>query len=218
MFSCCRTQGWQYCAVKAQRLVSTDTFAPPPCLDRCIGMAQNLGSKKRWLWKLWNWWLGRLGALHPMVPALTVFYSEFLGSFGLVPPLKLCYKISCDLWTVLSSSPFLDPSCHRVPPKKTQLPIGSSAGIAICFMTSGAGQLSSQVCDPGMTTVAPFSALKLSSKAHTVAMEKGTRGRGMRQNWSSKWKGCGVSPGGGMYTRNHQLKSIKMVLEIVSTT
>jgi hypothetical protein len=37
--------------------------------------------------------------------------------------------------------------------------------------------------------VAPFSALKFSSKAQTVAIEKGARGRGMRQNWSSKWKG-----------------------------
>ena len=32
MFSCCRTQGWQYCAVKAHRLVSRLTLAPPPCL------------------------------------------------------------------------------------------------------------------------------------------------------------------------------------------
>lgn len=32
MFSCCRTHGWQYCAVKAHRLVSMLTSAPPPCL------------------------------------------------------------------------------------------------------------------------------------------------------------------------------------------
>ena len=32
MFSCCRTHGWQYCAVKAHRLVSMLTLAPPPCL------------------------------------------------------------------------------------------------------------------------------------------------------------------------------------------
>ena len=40
------------------------------------------------------------------------------------------------------------------------------------------GRRSSHKCDFGTTTVAPFSALKLSSKAQTVAMEKGCRGRG----------------------------------------
>ena len=138
---------------------------------------------------------------------------------------------------------YLSSRYQRVPVKKTQLPMGSSAGIAISCVSNNedetqdepsnfrnhhvtsvlspirttfpycalkklqqkqpfhcqkcitktqlqstsifSGRRSSHKCDFGTTTVAPFSALKLSSKAQTVAMEKGCRGRGTRQNWSS---------------------------------
>lgn len=82
------------------------------------------------------------------------------------------------------------PLCHSVERKSTTLPAGITSGTD----SASVGSLSPQRCEPGTMFVPPLSAVNASS-AQMAATDVCARGRGNGTNWSSKWKGWGVSPG-----------------------
>jgi hypothetical protein len=102
---------------------------------------------------------------------------------------QYCAVTASRLWSFVRLAP---PPCHSVPAKNTTEP----AGIATLTSSSASvGRRSSpQRWLPGITTVAPLSAVK-SVTAQMVAALNGARGRGTGYMPSSKCSSCPVSPG-----------------------